>query len=106
MNKRQNLQLFTAIVLTAFTASLVTITATATFMNMTISVATGAIIYADHVKISPGKNAGNPVEPLNTVTCLPVRIIGEACGKAVDWGGPAPKGCIWASAAGISPVCG
>lgn len=61
----------------------------ATLTPKFIEVYTGANIYIDNVKLKPKDANGNSVEVFvyNGTTYLPVRAIGEALGKAVQWEG-------------------
>lgn len=54
-----------------------------------IEVFTGVNIYIDDVKLDPRDANGNPVEVFvyNGTTYLPVRAVGEAVGKTVQWEG-------------------
>lgn len=61
----------------------------ATLTGKMIEVYTGVDIYIDDVKLDPKDANGNPVEAFiyNGTTYLPVRAIGEALGKTVQWEG-------------------
>lgn len=63
--------------------------ATAALVGKTIEVYTGVNIYVDDVKLDPRDANGNPVEVFvyNGTTYLPVRAVGEAVGKVVQWEG-------------------
>ena len=54
-----------------------------------IEVYTGVNIYVDAAKLEPKDANGNPVEAFvyNGTTYLPVRAVGEAVGKTVQWEG-------------------
>lgn len=70
-----------ALVVALFTPAL------AASAGKTIQVYTGVTIYVDDVKLDPTDANGNPVEPFiyNGTTYLPVRAVGEAVGKTVQW---------------------
>ncbi len=55
----------------------------------TIQVYTGVDVYVDDVKVEPTDVNGNPVEVFvyNGTTYLPIRAIGKALGKPVQWEG-------------------
>lgn len=55
----------------------------------TIEVYTGVDVYVDDVKVEPKDANGNPVEVFvyNGTTYLPIRAIGNALGKPVQWEG-------------------
>lgn len=76
------------IVLTLMVSAIVT-PAFATLSSKTIEVLTGVNIYIDDVKLNPTDVNGNPVEAFiyNGTTYLPVRAIGEALEKTVQWEG-------------------
>jgi uncharacterized secreted protein with C-terminal beta-propeller domain len=59
-------------------------------------------IYVDDVKLEPKDANGNPVEACvyNGTTYLPVRAVGEAYGKVVQWDG-STQSSIWATTAVI-----
>ena len=63
--------------------------AVAALVGKTIEVYTGVNIYIDDVKLNPTDVNGNPVEVFvyNGTTYLPVRAVGEAVGKIVQWEG-------------------
>lgn len=63
--------------------------AVAALVGKTIEVYTGVDIYVDDVKLDPRDANGNPVEVFvyNGTTYLPVRAVGEAVGKVVQWEG-------------------
>jgi hypothetical protein len=63
--------------------------ALAALAKKTIDVYTGVNIYVDDVKLEPKDANGNPVEVFvyNGTTYLPVRAVGEAYGKVVQWDG-------------------
>ena len=63
--------------------------AMAALVGKTIEVYTGVDIYIDDVKLDPTDANGNPVEAFvyNGTTYLPVRAVGEAVGKIVQWEG-------------------
>jgi hypothetical protein len=63
--------------------------ALAALAKKTIDVYTGVNIYVDDVKLDPKDANGNPVEVFvyNGTTYLPVRAVGEAYGKVVQWDG-------------------
>ena len=61
----------------------------ATLAGKTIEVFTGVNVYVDDQLIEPKDVNGNPVEVFiyNGTTYLPIRAIGNALGKPVDWDG-------------------
>lgn len=61
----------------------------AALVGKTIEVYTGVEIYVDDMRLDPKDANGNPVEAFiyNGTTYLPVRAVGEAVGKTVQWEG-------------------
>lgn len=76
-------------VLVTVAVSQLCIPALAALAKKTIDVYTGVSIYVDDAKINPKDANGNPVEVFvyNGTTYLPVRAVGEAYGKVVQWDG-------------------
>lgn len=75
-------------VTTALIGTLI-VPAGAALVQKTISVHTGVNLYIDDKKFNPCDANGNPVEPFihNGTTYLPVRAVGEAVGKTIQWEG-------------------
>lgn len=80
---------FLAGVMAAILVGNVAAPALAALVGKTIQVYTGVDIYVDDVKLRPVDANGNPVEVFvyNGTTYLPVRAVGEAVGKVVQWEG-------------------
>lgn len=76
------------IVVSLLAAGLV-IPAVATTAGKTVQIYPGINIYVDDVKLEPTNAQGNPVEVFiyNGTTYLPIRAVGEAVGKTVQWDG-------------------
>ena len=79
---------FSGLLCAALVASMVSPTFAA-LAQKTIKVFTGVNIYIDDQKLDPRDANGNPVEVFvyNGTTYLPVRAVGEAVGKTVQWDG-------------------
>ena len=73
----------------------------------TITVYSGVDIYVDDARLDARDANGNPVEVFiyNGTTYLPVRAVGEAVGKAVQWESK-PARSILASIRATSPPSG
>ena len=87
MKRRQKAAWFlSGIAATVLTLSLAS-PALAALTAKTIQVYTGVDIYVDDMKLEPTDANGNPVEVFvyNGTTYLPVRAVGEAVGKTVQW---------------------
>ena len=87
MKRRQKAVWFlSGIAATVLTLSLAS-PALAALTAKTIQVYTGVDIYVDDMKLEPTDANGNPVEVFvyNGTTYLPVRAVGEAVGKTVQW---------------------
>lgn len=86
--KKQWKGFFVGFVLAATLFSLES-TAWGAMVGKTIEVFTGVNIYIDDVKLNPVDPNGNPIEAFiyNGTTYLPVRAVGEAVGKVVQWEG-------------------
>ena len=84
--KKQWKGFLTGVFVSALVLSMVN-PAMAALAGKTIEVYTGVNIYIDDVKLSPKDANGNPVEVFvyNGTTYLPVRAVGEAVGKTVQW---------------------
>lgn len=80
---------FLAGLLVAMLASSIVTPALGALAAKTIQVYTGVNVYVDDVKVNPKDANGNPVEVFvyNGTTYLPIRAIGEALGKPVQWEG-------------------
>lgn len=80
---------FVAGILSAALIAVMVTPGLAALAGKTIQVFTGVDIYIDDVKLIPKDANGNPVEVFvyNGTTYLPVRAVGEAVGKAVQWEG-------------------
>lgn len=78
-----------SLLLVLLMAVCLTAPALAALNKKTIEVYTGVDIYIDDVKLNPTDVNGNPVEAFvyNGTTYLPVRAVGEAVGKVVQWEG-------------------
>ena len=89
MKRRQKLTYFLAGLLSAVVLAGAVNPALAAMVGKTIQVFTGVNIYIDDVKLNPKDANGNPVEAFiyNGTTYLPVRAVGEAVGKTVQWEG-------------------
>lgn len=89
MKRRQKLTYFLAGLMSAFLLMGAVNPAFAAMVGKTIQVFTGVNIYIDDVKLDPKDANGNPVEAFiyNGTTYLPVRAVGEAVGKTVQWDG-------------------
>ena len=89
MKRRQKLTYFLAGLLSAVVLGGAVNPALAAMAGKTIQVFTGVNIYIDDVKLNPKDANGNPVEAFiyNGTTYLPVRAVGEAVGKTVQWEG-------------------
>lgn len=76
-------------VLLAVLLTQIVLPAGAALAGKTIQVFTGVDIYVDDVKLEPKDVNGNPVEVFvyNGTTYLPVRAVGEAVGKVIQWEG-------------------
>lgn len=76
-------------VLLAVLLTQIVLPAGAALAGKTIQVFTGVDIYVDDVKLEPKDANGNPVEVFvyNGTTYLPVRAVGEAVGKVIQWEG-------------------
>lgn len=87
MKRRQKAAWFLSGVAAAVLAVSLTSPALAALAAKTIQVYTGADIYVDDMKLEPTDANGNPVEVFiyNGTTYLPVRAVGEAVGKTVQW---------------------
>lgn len=85
MNRKSFLPL--VLLLAAVLAFQLVMPALAALAGKTIQVFTGVDIYVDDVKLEPRDANGNPVEVFvyNGTTYLPVRAVGEAVGKTVQW---------------------
>lgn len=71
------------------TAALLVTPVLGALAGKTIQVYTGVDVYVDDVKVEPTDVNGNPVEVFvyNGTTYLPIRAIGKALGKPVQWEG-------------------
>lgn len=80
---------FVAGILSAALIAVMVTPGLAALAGKTIQVFTGVNIYVDDVKLNPKDANGNPVEAFvyNGTTYLPVRAVGEAVGKTVQWEG-------------------
>lgn len=80
---------FVAGILSAALIAVMVTPGLAALAGKTIQVFTGVDIYIDDVKLNPKDANGNPVEVFvyNGTTYLPVRAVGEAVGKTVQWEG-------------------
>lgn len=87
MKRRQKAGWFLSGVAAAVLAASLTSPALAALAAKTIQVYTGVDIYVDDVKLEPTNVNGNPVEVFvyNGTTYLPIRAVGEALGKTVQW---------------------
>lgn len=89
MRKWEKLRYTTLGMLLAVIALQLILPAGAALAGKTIQVFTGVDIYVDDVKLDPRDAKGNPVEVFvyNGTTYLPIRAVGEAVGKTVQWDG-------------------
>ena len=89
MKRMQKIKYILMGVLVAVFFSQLVTPALAALAKKTIDIYTGINIYVDDVKLNPTDVNGNPVQPFvyNGTTYLPVRAVGEAVGKAVQWDG-------------------
>lgn len=87
MKKQGKIKYFALGVASATLFGSVVVPAGAALLSKTIQVQTGVNIYVDDVKIDPKDANGNAVIPFiyNGTTYLPVRSVGSAVGKAVQW---------------------
>lgn len=78
-----------ALLLALVLAVALAVPALAALNRKTIEVYTGVNIYVDDYLLEPKDANGNPVEAFvyNGTTYLPVRAVGEAVGKTVQWEG-------------------
>lgn len=76
-------------VILALLGGIIAPNALAALASKSIQVFTGVNIYVDDVKLNPQDANGTPVEVFvyNGTTYLPVRAVGEAVGKPVQWDG-------------------
>lgn len=89
MKKAQSFRWFISGMLTAALAACLVSSSLAALSPKMIEVYTGVDIYVDDVKLDPQDAKGDPVEAFvyNGTTYLPVRAVGEAVGKTVQWEG-------------------
>lgn len=89
MKRTQKARWFLSGILTAAIAANFLTPALAALVEKTIQVYTGVNVYVDDVKLDPKDANGNPVDVFvyNGTTYLPVRAVGEAVGKTVQWEG-------------------
>lgn len=89
MKHTQKARWFLSGLLTAALAANLFSPALAALSGKMIEIYTGVNIYVDDVKLDPKDVNGNPVEAFvyNGTTYLPVRAVGEAVGKTVQWEG-------------------
>ncbi|MGE4549126.1 MAG: NPCBM/NEW2 domain-containing protein [Intestinibacillus sp.] len=87
MKKLEKTKYFALGAASALLFGTVVLPAGAALLNRTIQVQTGVSIYVDDVKLNPTDASGNAVTPFiyNGTTYLPVRAVGTAVGKAVQW---------------------
>ena len=80
---------FLSVILCSLILTTLTEPALGAMIGKTIQVYTGVNIYVDDTKLNPKDANGNPVEAFiyNGTTYLPVRAVGEAVGKTVQWEG-------------------
>lgn len=89
MHRKQKLAYFLSGLLCAVVVVSLASPALAALAQKTVQVYTGVNIYVDDQKLDPRDANGNPVEVFiyNGTTYLPVRAVGDAVGKAVQWDG-------------------
>lgn len=89
MKRKLDLKSFGLGIATAAILGTTVIPAGAALVAKTIQVHTGVTLYIDDEKFTPKDPNGNVVQPFiyNGTTYLPVRAIGEAYDKAVQWDG-------------------
>ncbi len=87
MKRTHTLRTFLAGAAAAVLTLSLAIPAGAALAGKTIQVYTGVDVYVDDVKLNLKDANGNPVEAFvyNGTTYLPVRAVGEAVGKVVQW---------------------
>ena len=89
MKRMQKAKYFLSGILCTLMLIALTEPALGAMIGKAIQVYTGVNIYVDDTKLNPKDANGNPVEAFiyNGTTYLPVRAVGEAVGKTVQWEG-------------------
>lgn len=89
MSKKGKAGWFILGMLVTMTVTQIALPSMAALTGKMIEVYTGVNIYIDDIKLDPKDANGNPVEAFvyEGTTYLPVRAVGEAVGKTVQWEG-------------------